>query len=114
MVLSESQKLPPLVVFPFINERSFIARSAIYVHRRSLLSVPTTPPTPTPPGFPKVMGLIIIGETVACTLRVIFCGDFKVPKKPEKKCVKSTFGKPGDGKVDPDFGHSFGHFFEIF
>ena len=40
------------------------------------------PPTT---GFPKVMGLIIIGETVACTLRVIFCGDFKVPKKPEKK-----------------------------
>ena len=35
--------------------------------------------------FSEVIGLIIIGETVACTLRVIFCGDFKVPKKPEKK-----------------------------
>ena len=34
-------------------------------------------------------------------------------KKLEKKCVKSTFGKPGDGRVDPGFGHVFGPFFEL-
>ena len=86
----------PALKFPIFKiqikmYQMIIARSAIYVHRRSLLLVPTTPPphptTPTPPGFPRVIGLIIIGETVACTLRVIFCGDFKVPKNPEKKCV---------------------------
>ena len=99
----------------------FLARSAIYVHRRSLLLVSSSSYYSSSSdgidlllllllGFPKVMGLIIIGETVACTLRVIFSGDFMVPKK---KCVKSTFRKPGDGKVDPDFWHFVGYFFEF-
>ena len=63
---------------------AIIARSAIYVHRRSLLLMSYSSDYYYD-RIPKVMGLIIIGETVACTLRVIFSSDFKVPKKPGKK-----------------------------
>ena len=94
-----------------------VARSAIYVHRRSLLSVPTTPPpTPTtPPGFPKVIGLTIIGETVACTLRVIFSGDFKVPKKTEKKSAFSPLlGSQATARLTPILDTLLGTFLSFF
>ena len=75
------------------------------MHRRSLLSVPPPPPTTTttPPGFPKVMGLIIIGETVACTLRVIFSDDFKVPKKTEKSALNPLLGSQATARLTPIF-----------
>ena len=93
----------------------FIARSAIYVHRRSLLLVPTPPPTTPPPVFPTVIGLIIIGETVACTLRVIFCGDFKVPKKPEKKSAFSPLlGSQATARLTPILGTLLDTFLRFF
>ena len=93
---------------------TIIARSAIYVHRRSLLLVPTPTPPPTT-GFPEVIGLIIIGETVACTLRVIFCGDFKVPKKPEKKSAFSPLlGSQATARLTPILGTLLDTFLRFF
>ena len=80
-----------------------IARSAIYVHRRSLLLVSSSSSFSFYyDGISEVMGLIIIGEAVACTPRVIFSEDFKVPKKPWKKSAFSPLlGSQATARLTP-------------
>ena len=87
-----------------------IARSAIYVHRRSLLLVFSS----FSPGFPRVIGLIIIGETVACTFRVIFSCKFKVPKNPWKNTLSSLLGSQATARLTPKFDTYLVTFFSFF
>ena len=93
------------------KSRPLIARSAIYVHRRSLLLVFSSSFSY---GISEVMGLIIIGETVACTLRVIFSADFKVPKKPEKNALSPLLGSQATARLTPILGTLLDTFLRFF